>query len=60
MIHRLVLLLRKWWAAVQHVRTGGASTRTKARRRAGREPRTCTHCHQPIQHSTDWRDHLHT
>lgn len=59
MIHRLILILRRWWAAVQHVRTGGRTTRTAARTRAARPPRTCKACHQPIQHSGDWRDHLH-
>lgn len=50
--------LRRLFAAIRHVRTGGQSTRTAARRRAARPPRLCHECHQPIEHSDDWREHL--
>lgn len=58
MIHRIVEFIRRLVAAVRHVRTGGASTRTAARKRADRPPRVCRECHQPIEQSRDWRDHL--
>ena len=58
MIHRIIEGLRRFLGAVRHVRSGGESTRARARSRAERPPRTCRACHQPLVHSTDWRDHL--
>jgi len=52
--------LRKLIEAWRHVRTGGATTRRTAVRRAARPARRCTECHQPVPHSDDWRDHIHS
>lgn len=49
--------LQKILAAFQHVRTGGKSTRTRARRIATRPPRRCHACGQEMKHSTDPRDY---
>lgn len=56
--HRLIEFIRRFVAAVQHVRTGGQTTRRRAVRRAVRPPRLCPECRQPVPHSPDWRDHL--
>lgn len=58
MFHRIVRWVRRLVAAFRHVRSGGQTTRTSARREADRPPRVCRECHQPIEHSRDWRDHL--
>lgn len=58
MIHRIVEFVKRLVAAIKHVRTGGATTRTAARRRAARPPTVCRTCHRPLEHSADWRDHL--
>lgn len=55
---RILEFLRKLFDAFRHVRTGGQTTRTRARRRAARPPRRCETCHQPVHHSADYRDHL--
>lgn len=55
----IVEFLRKLAAAVNHVRTGGKTTRTRARTRAAAPPAKCPRCRQPVPHSPDWRDHLH-
>jgi hypothetical protein len=57
-LHRVIEFFRRLIEAFRHVRTGGASTRVAATRRARRAPGRCSTCHQPIQHSQDWRDHL--
>lgn len=49
--------LRRLFQAIGHVRSGGRTTQTRARKRAAR-PRICHECHQPIAQSDDWRDHL--
>lgn len=58
-IARVVHFLQRLVAAVQHVRTGGATTRTQARVRAAAPPRRCPTCHQTVSHSPDYRDHMH-
>lgn len=50
--------VRRLFGAIRHVRTGGATTRTTARRRAAAPARRCDSCHQAVRHSEDWRDHL--
>jgi hypothetical protein len=57
---RFLKFVRQLLAAFRHVFTSGKSTTTRARKKAARPPRRCTECHQPVQHSEDWRDHLHT
>lgn len=57
-LHALVVAVRRFAEAVQHVRTGGRTTRQTAVRRATRPPDRCPSCHQPVPHSDDWRDHL--
>jgi hypothetical protein len=57
--YTLVALIARWIEALNHVRTGGRTTRTAAVRKAAAAPPRCPSCHQPMKHSTDWRDHLH-
>lgn len=57
-LRSLVEFLRRLFAAIQHVRTGGRTTRRRAVRRASAPLRRCSACHQPVPHSEDWRDHL--
>lgn len=57
--HRLLLFIRRLVDAVRHVRSGGRTTRTRARARAAAPPRKCPECRQPVEHSPDYRDHLH-
>lgn len=45
--------IRRMIAAFQHVKTGGKSTKTRARRIASRPPRKCHACGQTVQHNTD-------
>lgn len=52
------MFFRRIYLAFQHVRTGGQSTKTRARRRAAAPPMKCPTCHQPIKHSDDYRDHI--
>ncbi|MDN5929503.1 MAG: hypothetical protein L0I24_00295 [Pseudonocardia sp.] len=59
MIQRIVEFFRRLFTAIQHVRTGGQTTRRRAVRRATRPPQRCTECRQEVPHSSDWRDHLH-
>jgi hypothetical protein len=54
----LINLLRRLIASFRHVRSGGASTRRKAARRAALPPRKCPTCRQPVPHSHDYRDHV--
>lgn len=56
--HTVIEFIRRLIEAVQHIRTGGRTTRTRAVRRASAPPRRCAECHQPVPHSDDWRDHL--
>lgn len=56
--HRFIEFIRRIVEAVRHVRTGGRSTRARARARAAAPPRRCGCCGQPVQHSPDYRDHL--
>lgn len=56
--HAVIEFIRRLIEAIQHVRTGGRTTRSRARSRAARPPRPCPTCHQPVTHSDDWRDHL--
>lgn len=44
--------------AFRHVRSGGKTTRRRARARAAAPPAKCPTCRQPVQHSQDWRDHI--
>lgn len=55
----IIEFLQKLVAAIKHVRSGGKTTRTKARRKAEAPPEKCPTCHQPVPHSADWRDHIH-
>ena len=57
--YTVVALIARWFDAVRHVRTGGKTTRSAAVRKAAAPPPRCPHCHQPMKHSTDWRDHIH-
>lgn len=57
-LHALIQFIRRLVDAVQHVRTGGRTTRARAVRRATAPPYRCTECRQPVLHSPDWRDHL--
>lgn len=59
MIQRIVEFISRLIDAFRHVRTGGRTTRTRAVRRASAPPRRCPECRQAVQHSPDWRDHLH-
>lgn len=56
--HGGLVLLQRLLEAFRHVRTGGASTRTRARRRAAAPPRKCPTCRRPLPHSTDYHHHL--
>ncbi len=56
---KFLQFIRRLIEAVKHVRSGGQTTVRKARRRATAPPRRCEKCHQPVQHSDDYRDHLH-
>lgn len=56
--HRIIEFIRRLVEAIQHVRSGGRTTRSRARFRAAAPPRPCPTCHQPMKHSDDWRDHL--
>lgn len=56
--HRLIGFISNLVGAVRHVRSGGQTTRTRARTRAVRPPRRCGECGQHVAHSPDWRDHL--
>lgn len=58
MIHRIVMFFRRLLDAIRHVRTGGQSTRSRARSRAAAPPRPCTTCGQAVKTSDDWRDHI--
>ena len=57
--HGGLVFLQRLLEAIRHVRTGGASTRAVARRRAAAPPKKCRTCGQRIPHSADYRDHLH-
>lgn len=56
---KFLLFLQRLFEAFRHVRTGGATTRQTAVRRATRPARRCDTCRQPVPHSDDWRDHIH-
>lgn len=56
---KVIELIRKFIEAIRHVRSGGRTTVRAARTRAARPPKKCPACHQPVAHSTDYRDHLH-
>lgn len=57
-LHALLAAIQRFLDALRHVRTGGATTRRRAVRRAEAPPQKCPSCHQPVKHSPDWRDHL--
>lgn len=57
---KFLLFVQRLLEAFRHVRTGGATTRRTAVRRAARPARRCTECRQPVPHSDDWRDHIHS
>ena len=57
--HGGLVFLQRLLEAIRHVRTGGASTRARARRRAAAPPKKCRTCGQRLPHSSDYRDHLH-
>lgn len=57
--HVVVAAVRAFVEAVKHVGTGGASTRRRAVRRAEAPPKPCPTCKRPMEHSNDWREHLH-
>lgn len=59
-VRSVIEFLRRLFSAIRHVRTGGASTRTRARSRARAPMRRCSACHQPVPQSEDWRDHIAT
>lgn len=59
MFHKVVDFFRRLIDAFRHVRSGGQTTARRAQRRAAAPPRRCSACHQPVQHSADWQDHLH-
>ena len=56
---RVVAAVARWLAAVRHVASRGASIRQRAARAAASPPARCPACRQPVQHSSDWRDHYH-
>lgn len=58
MFRHVVEFVRRLVAAIRHVRSGGQTTVRRAHRRAAAPARRCSACHQPIEHSQDWRDHL--
>lgn len=53
MFHRFIEFLRRIFLAFQHVRTGGKSTRRRARRIASQPPRRCPTCRQVVGHQQD-------
>lgn len=55
---KLVMFLQRLIEAFRHVRSGGRTTRRRARARAAAPPPRCRACKQPVPHSADWRDHL--
>jgi hypothetical protein len=57
-VHVVVTWIRRLVEAFRHAITGGSATRRQAQRRATQPARRCSKCHQPIPHSSDWRDHL--
>lgn len=59
MTHRIVLFFTALLDAIRHVRSGGQTTRTRARTRAAAPGPPCRSCGQPTKNSTDWHDHLH-
>jgi hypothetical protein len=59
-LHVVVAAVRALIDALRHVRTGGAATRRRAVRQAEAPPKPCPTCKRPMEHSSDWRDHLHT
>lgn len=57
MFHKFLMALRTWWAAIEHARSGGKTTKRRAVRRAQAWPRKCPTCQQTVPHSSQWRDH---
>ncbi len=58
-LHIVVAGIRQLVDGFRHALTGGASTRRRAVRRAAAPPNPCPTCKRPMEHSSDWRDHLH-
>lgn len=56
---KVIAFFQRLVEAFKHVKSGGKTTRVKARKQAARPFRRCETCHQQVPHSADYRDHLH-